>query len=224
MIFRVLSKWSNTCRAGPDCDGPDCAGPERVAVASGDRCCCGWGGAARIAAYSSEGLAPAICAAAVEPADVPTVRSAVVTSIPASNIPAITPISHALPVDPPPPSTRAFPAVCLGTVAGFSWVEKGVVFMGVAFRELPLWRSRWRLAESRDRVLRGSTHFGYCVHGSHLLLIDHDQRDSNTALTGCATKPSSSIRSGHGCRGIVRFGTGRVGGHGQYFQSSRAGA
>jgi hypothetical protein len=84
-------------------------------------------------------------------------------------------------------------------------LEKGVAFMGVALRELPLWRSRWRLAESRDRVLRGSTHFGYCVHGSHLLLIDHDQGDSNTALTGCATRPSSSTPGGHGCRGNCPF-------------------
>ena len=60
-----------------------------------------------MAASSSVGVAPAIWAAAVEPADVPIVRSAVVTSSPASNRPAITPISQALPVDPPPPRTRA---------------------------------------------------------------------------------------------------------------------
>src|SRR5829696_6876511 len=41
--------------------------------------------------------------------------------------------------------------------------------MGVAFRELPGGRSRWRLPQSRDRGLKGSTHCGFCVHGSHLL-------------------------------------------------------
>ena len=61
----------------------------------------------RMAASSSVGVAPASWAAAVEPADVPMVRSAVVTSSPASNRPAMTPISHALPVDPPPPRTNA---------------------------------------------------------------------------------------------------------------------
>jgi deazaflavin-dependent oxidoreductase (nitroreductase family) len=35
--------------------------------------------------------------------------------------------------------------------------------MGVAFRELPVGRSRWRLAQSRDRGLRGSAHCGYCA-------------------------------------------------------------
>jgi len=48
-------------------------------------------------------------------------------------------------------------------------VEEGVVFMGVAFREFALRHSRRRLLQSRDRGLRGSAHYGYCVHGSHLL-------------------------------------------------------
>jgi hypothetical protein len=65
------------------------------------------GAAVRMAASSSVGVALAIWAAGVEPADVPMVRSAVVTSSPASNRPAMTPISHALPVDPPPPRTNA---------------------------------------------------------------------------------------------------------------------
>ena len=60
--------------------------------------------------FAADGIAmraPAIWAAAVEPAHVPMVRSAVVTFSPASNRPAMTPISHALPVDPPPPRTNA---------------------------------------------------------------------------------------------------------------------
>jgi hypothetical protein len=48
-----------------------------------------------------------IWAAAVDPADVPIVRSASVASNPASNRPVITPIDHALPADPPPPKTKA---------------------------------------------------------------------------------------------------------------------
>ena len=41
-------------------------------------------------------------------------------------------------------------------------------------------RSRWRLPQSRDRGLQGSTHCGNCVHGSHLLSTDHDRRDAST--------------------------------------------
>lgn len=52
-------------------------------------------------------------------------------------------------------------------------VENGVVPMGIAFRELSRERSRWRLPQSRDRGLQGSTHCRYCVHGSHLLPTDH---------------------------------------------------
>ena len=81
-------------------------GGSAVPVGSGRAGPCG-GTAARMAASSSVGVAPASCAAAVEPADVPTVRSAPVTSRPASNRPATTPISQALPVDPPPPRTSA---------------------------------------------------------------------------------------------------------------------
>jgi hypothetical protein len=55
--------------------------------------------------------------------------------------------------------------------------------MGVAFRELPVRRSQLRLPQSRDRALQGSTHCGYCVHGSHLLPIDHDRRNSNRPAT-----------------------------------------
>ena len=58
--------------------------------------------------------------------------------------------------------------------------------MGVAFRELPVGRSRWRLPQSRDRGLQGSTHCGYCVHGSHLLPMDHDRQDASTPATRCA--------------------------------------
>jgi hypothetical protein len=59
-------------------------------------------------------------------------------------------------------------------------VEEGVVFMGVAFRELPVRRSQRRLPQSRDRGLQGSAHYGYCVHGSHLLSTDHDRQDAST--------------------------------------------
>jgi hypothetical protein len=58
--------------------------------------------------------------------------------------------------------------------------------MGVAFRELPGGRSRWRLPQSRDRGLRRSTHCGYCVHGTHLLPMDHDHWNASTPATRCA--------------------------------------
>jgi hypothetical protein len=58
--------------------------------------------------------------------------------------------------------------------------------MGVAFRELPGGRSRRRLPQSRDRELQGSTHCGYCVHGTHLLPMDHDRQDVSTPATRCA--------------------------------------
>ena len=64
--------------------------------------------------------------------------------------------------------------------------EEGVVFMGVAFRELPGGRSRWRLPQSRDREMQRSTHCGYCVHGTHLLPMDHDRQDVSTPATRCA--------------------------------------
>ena len=64
--------------------------------------------------------------------------------------------------------------------------EEGVVFMGVAFRELPGGRSRWRLPQSRDREMQRSTQCGYCVHGAHLLPMDHDRQDVSTPATRCA--------------------------------------
>ena len=68
----------------------------------------GWGTAARMLASSSAGwVALLIWAAAVDPADVPMIRSASVTSNPASNRPAMTPISHAFSAPPPPPRTNA---------------------------------------------------------------------------------------------------------------------
>ncbi|GAA4405729.1 hypothetical protein GCM10023147_49020 [Tsukamurella soli] len=66
------------------------------------------------------------------------VRSAVVTSNPASDRPARTPISHALPVEPPPPSTNArSPVECREMECReVDWRgEEDVVFMGVAFRD-----------------------------------------------------------------------------------------
>src|SRR5580704_7909630 len=168
-----------------------------------------------MAAYSSAGLLPlVIWAATVDPADVPMMRSASVTSTPASDRPAMRPSCHALPAAPPPARTRArwseWPA---GLVAPACWpgigqfpcrgvrvtampsevaaglmrgAEEGVVFMGVAFRGLPVGRSRWRLPQSRDRARRGSTHYGYCAHGSHLLPMDHDHRKGLTPATRCA--------------------------------------
>ena len=65
-------------------------------------------------------------------------------------------------------------------------VEEGVVFMGVAFRGLPVGRSQLRLPQSRDRALQGSTHYGYCVHGSHLLPMNHEHGNDRTPATRCA--------------------------------------
>src|SRR5579863_8615157 len=183
-----------------------------------------------MAAYSSAGRVPlVIWAAAVDPADVPMMRSAPVTSTPASDRPAMRPSSHALPAAPPPPRTRArlveLPAC---PVAPACWpgmgqfpcrgvrvmpsevaaedecrVEEGVVFMGVAFRELPVRSSRWRLPQSRDRALQGSTHYGYCVHGSHLLPMDHDHRNDSRrrgAQTGIMPVTAKRSLISVGCR------------------------
>src|SRR6476661_5647726 len=166
-------------------------------------------------AYSSAGRVPlVIWAATVDPADVPMMRSASVTSTPASDRPAMRPSSQALPAAPPPARTKArlsaLPAClveptcwpgfgqfpCRGVrvtampsgvvVELMRGVEEGVVFMGVAFRGLPAGRSQSRLPQSRDRVLQGSTHYGYCVHGSHLLPMDHDHGNDRTPATRLA--------------------------------------
>src|SRR6202042_2219659 len=101
-------------------------------------------------------------AATVDPADVPTIRSASVTSTPASDRPAMRPSSHALPAAPAPARTKArLSEAPAGLIASTCWsgvglfpcpgvpsaampsevvaglmrgVEEGVVFMGVAFR------------------------------------------------------------------------------------------
>ena len=180
-----------------------------------------------MAAYSSAGRVPlVIWAATVDPADVPMMRSASVTSTPASDRPAMRPSSHALPAAPPPARTKArlfeLPA-CL--VASTCWsgigqfpcrgvrvtampsdvvvelmrgVEEGVVFMGVAFRELPVGRSQSRLPQSRDRGLQGSTHCGYCVHGSHLLPMDHDHRNASRASVATADQGEGRPPCGSG--------------------------
>src|ERR1019366_9751636 len=95
MISLVLRIWSAT---GPMGTRPpsDPTGPVRC-----------WGAAERMSASSWVGLALVIWAAAVDPADVPMIRSASVTSNPASNRPAMTPINHPLPADPPPPRANA---------------------------------------------------------------------------------------------------------------------
>jgi hypothetical protein len=67
-------------------------------------------------------------------------------------------------------------------------LEEGVVFKGVAFRELRVGRSRWRLPQSRHPGLQGSTHCGYCVHGSHLLPMDYDP--PNISVPATATRSS----------------------------------
>src|SRR3954462_14181708 len=59
--------------------------------------------------------------------------------------------------------------------------------MGVASRNCQGGPSGWRLLQSRDRELQGSTHCGYCVHGSHLLPMDHDRRNDRTPATRRAT-------------------------------------
>src|SRR6478752_2074449 len=80
-----------------------------------------------MAAYNSAGLVPlVIWAATVEPAEVPMMRSASVTSTPASASPAMRPSSQALPAAPPPARTSA------RSVVSTCWC---VVSMGVAFRE-----------------------------------------------------------------------------------------
>src|SRR4051794_1182344 len=117
MILLVLSIWPAT---GPMGTRPPSG------VTGPVRC---WGAAARMAASSSVGVALVIWAAAVDPADVPTIRSASVTSNPASNRPAMPPINPALPVDPPPPRTNArSPAAGARLVAstcGWSWSDLG---------------------------------------------------------------------------------------------------
>jgi hypothetical protein len=127
-----------------------------------------------------------IWAAAVEPADVPTVRSAAVTSSPASKRPAIRPISHALPTDPAPPRTNARSQWGVEVMCG---VEEGGVFMGVAFREVRVGRSRWRLPQSRSWLVEGAP-CRYCVHGSHLLSIDRGRGNGIT----------HSVAPNRGCR------------------------
>src|SRR5258708_15416143 len=165
-----------------------------------------------MAAYSSAGRVPlVIWAATVDPADVPMMRSASVTSTLASDRRAMSPGSHVFPAAAPPARTKArlFELrACLGAstcwsgiaqfacrgvrVTAMPWevvvelirgVEEGVVFMGVAFRGLPVGRSQLRLPQSRDRALQGSTHYGYCVHGPHLLPMDHDHGKDLTPAT-----------------------------------------
>jgi len=53
----------------------------------------------------------ATCAPTTDPAEVPMTTSAVVRSTPSAVKPASKPISHAMPVIPPPPRTRAVPGI-----------------------------------------------------------------------------------------------------------------
>src|ERR1700722_5466353 len=157
-----------------------------------------------MAAYSSAGRFPlVIWAATVDPADVPMMRSASVRSTPPSDRPAMRPSCHALPAAPPPARTKArlseLPAWVIELMRG---AEEGVVFMGVAFRGLPVGRSRLRLPQSRVPALQGSTHYGCCVHGSHLLPMDHDHGNDLTPATRCAigVKPVGRVVL---CRGRI---------------------
>ena len=90
MIRFVLSMWSTTGATG---GGPTLGLP--VLPWRG-------GAASRIAVSRSAGEAFVTWAVAVAPADVPMIRSASVTSTPTWSRPAMTPISHAFPADPPP--------------------------------------------------------------------------------------------------------------------------
>src|SRR3954447_8507192 len=119
-----------------------------------------------MAAYSSAGRVLLVTwAATVDPADVPMMRSASVTSTPASDSPLMRPSSHALPAAPAPARTKArlfellaclvastssscngqFPCrgVCVSglpsevVVELLRAVEEGVVLMGIAFRGVP---------------------------------------------------------------------------------------
>src|ERR1700761_2491866 len=179
MIRLVISMWFAMGRMGTG-PAPDRAGPVRC-----------WGAAGRMPASSSAGGELVIWAAAVDPADVPMIRSAPVTSSPASDRPAMTPIPQALPAEPPPWRTSArSPAVACGG-------EEGVVFMGVAFRQVPGGRSRWRLRQSRDRGRRGAPTADTAFMGSHLLPLDHDHWNDRTP----ATPPQPGLRPGTDNRG-----------------------
>src|SRR4051812_20232440 len=76
-----------------------------------------------MAAYSSAGRVPlVIWAATVDPADVPMMRSASVTSTPASDRPAMRPSSHALSAAPAPARTKArLPELPACLVASGRW-------------------------------------------------------------------------------------------------------
>src|ERR1700729_1172965 len=80
-----------------------------------------------MAAYSSAGRVPlVIWAATVDPADVPMMRSASVASTPASDRPAMMPISHALPAAPAPPRTQArWGGLLAGPMASAGWLAFG---------------------------------------------------------------------------------------------------
>src|ERR1700722_10453971 len=141
-----------------------------------------------MAAYSSAGRFPlVIWAAAVDPADVPMMRSASVRSTPASDSPAMRPSCHALPAAPPPARTRARLPELPELMCGVEKDEEGVVFMGVAFRGLPLGRSRWRLPQSRDRALQGAPITDTAHMGLTSLPMDHDHGDDRTPAMRCAT-------------------------------------
>jgi hypothetical protein len=65
------------------------------------------------------------------------IRSALVTSSPASDKPAMTPISQALPADPPPPRTNARPAMASDVVEMKCGVEEDFELL---MRDEPIYR------------------------------------------------------------------------------------
>ena len=68
-------------------------------------------------------------------------------------------------------------------------VEKGVVFMGVAFRELPGGRSGGDYLSRAIVDCRGAPTVDTAFMGSHLLPTDHDREDAST--------PAARVRNRH---------------------------
>jgi hypothetical protein len=57
-----------------------------------------------------------------------------------------------------------------------------------------------------DLELLRSTHRGYCVHGTHLLPIDHDHWNASTPATRCAIGIMPVAVSRRPGRGVSRLG------------------
>src|SRR5882762_11562686 len=84
-----------------------------------------------LANSSGNGTPLAICAATAAPAEVPTIRSAVVRSTPAPRRPATMPSSQAIPVTPPPANTSARLGPCMSGLDGdWGLLDGGEHFFG----------------------------------------------------------------------------------------------